>query len=280
MANRASSGSHLLGPNLPARAYSEPLESSFECLHRLVCNNLSPPESISSAFLFVRYGNQYFYEIRELLEQDFGISSTVARRLPIPMDGPFLKKCHSYSESEQGEALHQELLLRNDNSTDEAMLASVQLDGSSNFWTTLGQTVFKFTRCLRITQNQVFPWAPAEHKEGYRFPWLEDSKVDFEDPVNFLNSIFFPLPEKWGLRGDPFLWVDLARRAAHLSRYEIGSGVAQWLQGEFLSLTGHPLTPSGDIFVSRYDCGGMSSGFISLDWWFDEGQKILLDRTA
>jgi hypothetical protein len=38
------------------------------------------------------------------------------------------------------------------------------------------------------------------------------------DMNHFTNSLFYPRPDQWGLRGDPMLWTDLENHVRQLSR--------------------------------------------------------------
>jgi hypothetical protein len=45
----------------------------------------------------------------------------------------------------------------------------------------------------------------------------------------------------------------------------------QLLHEQFKNLTGESAQPGRNIFVAKYDTGGMSSGTVSSDFWLDKG---------
>lgn len=56
------------------------------------------------------------------------------------------------------------------------------------------------------------------------------------------------------------------------------SDLDAWIIDEHLSLTGKELTINSNVFVEEFDRGGMSSGYIFGEWWFDIGIPILKER--
>ena len=273
-----SNGPHLIAPDLPVRAHSEELESYFEQLHRLVYRNASIPSSLDSAFLFVRPGTQLFYLIRDLLEQDFGISHQVARALPTPEVSSLLSICDKYSDSLEGHEIFLKLKSSGSDFLSSNTVIKGQFSSFDGFWKTLGFTMWTFTRCLRIVQRRVFPLVAESYKERYRFQWLQESGPELEDPSHSLDSLFFPLPQTWGLQADPFLWIDLAEAACVKSMPQSRDELETWIDQIFLERVGQNLVSEGQVMMNRYSSLGMSGNFVSMDWWFEVGRHILLKR--
>src|SRR3954452_12807965 len=75
-------------------------------------------------------------------------------------------------------------------------------------------------------------------------------------------ALFREEPPHWGLRGDPFLWADMARRLKSVACPPSPEAVRAIIEGAFAELTGHPISHPDSFFVERYSRGGMSSGYI------------------
>ena len=56
-----SPGSHLLGPNLPVRAYSEALEAEYLNMHRDLCILVEVPNTLNSAACLCEQLEESFY---------------------------------------------------------------------------------------------------------------------------------------------------------------------------------------------------------------------------
>lgn len=84
----------------------------------------------------------------------------------------------------------------------------------------------------------------------------------------FLASIFQPRPTQWGLRGDPYLWDEMACQLADTPLPDSEATLDALLSDCFQQLTGHPLEHvAPGILVSRHRHGGLSSGHVSPDYW-------------
>jgi hypothetical protein len=167
--SRKSPGSHVISPDEPIKGFSPELESYFEQLHRLQCNSLLIPESIVSISLFCLQMKTLYYPMRELLEDDFGISKFAAEQLPIPAISDTLKLLHFWEEDSQGEAEY------------GARLGSQEASSflnSSDCWKQYRWNIFEADRMLKITRNRIEPTQPE--KSGYRFPWLDQPHLRFD----------------------------------------------------------------------------------------------------
>ncbi|EAQ47309.1 hypothetical protein MED193_18989 [Roseobacter sp. MED193] len=97
-----------------------------------------------------------------------------------------------------------------------------------------------------------------------------------------LSDLFTPFPEKFGLRGDPYLWGMMAARLNY-SWLNEDEDEPLSLEGEikraFRELTGQNWDDAPDEFqVEALNHGGMSGGWISMDWWRRTGLPLLRDR--
>lgn len=90
-------------------------------------------------------------------------------------------------------------------------------------------------------------------------------------------SLFQPEPVQWGLRGDPYLWAELARAYESAPTSILTAQFASTLSERISELLGDPLS-RGVTFVERYAHSGMSSGQVGHDWWIDDAIPLLLGR--
>ncbi len=99
--------------------------------------------------------------------------------------------------------------------------------------------------------------------------------------IRRVSELFEPAPAQWGLRGDPWLWAEMAAQLSDLPLPADPAGLDALLAAQFQRLVGTPLdAPVASVFVARYDHGGMSSGMISLGFWRDTGLPLLRSRHA
>ena len=106
--SRQSPGNHLLGPNRPVRAYSEALEAEYLSMHRDLCILVEMPTTLDSAACLCEQLEESFYTARELLEQDFGISASLARSIPNPICDQFIVSCQARATTDKGQAQYME----------------------------------------------------------------------------------------------------------------------------------------------------------------------------
>ena len=92
-----------------------------------------------------------------------------------------------------------------------------------------------------------------------------------------LADIFNEKPERWGLRGDPYFWDYLKERAGDKDLITCDELVA-WIKSEHLALSGEEMTPFSMVRIAEFEHGGMSSGGVSGEWWFEAGLPILKSR--
>lgn len=96
--------------------------------------------------------------------------------------------------------------------------------------------------------------------------------------MNTIADLFKTEPPQWGLRGDPYLWRDLARVFEAVPLPESADTLKAMLEAAFLTMTGHTVTEKETFFVERYAHGGMSSGHIDPGFWREKGFPLLLAR--
>lgn len=98
------------------------------------------------------------------------------------------------------------------------------------------------------------------------------------EPWAVVSDLFDPAPEKWGLRGDPFLWLEMRRTLAHTVLPDTGDGLADIVHGAYTAITGYQLTPVSSHQVSYLSRGGMSGGMVCGEFWCHKAIPLLQQR--
>jgi hypothetical protein len=93
-----------------------------------------------------------------------------------------------------------------------------------------------------------------------------------------IAEIFHDEPPHWGLRGDPYLWAEMARRFKEVVCPATPNSLIIMIEHAFAELTGFPISHRDDIYVERYSHGGMSSGEVSPEYWRNTALPLLRKR--
>lgn len=93
-----------------------------------------------------------------------------------------------------------------------------------------------------------------------------------------LADLFEHEPAQWGLRGDPYLWRDM-RATLEIAPYpHTDVQLVALLEATYQQLTGVSLSRAEPVFVERYSHGGMSSGYVSPQFWVETAIPLLQAR--
>ena len=92
------------------------------------------------------------------------------------------------------------------------------------------------------------------------------------------DDLFRDPPPRWGLRGDPHLWVEMRAALGEAPVPDNRDDGLAMLTTAWEALAGLPLSSSGTIKLSRLDHGGMSGGLVSAPFWRHVAIPLLLDR--
>lgn len=91
--------------------------------------------------------------------------------------------------------------------------------------------------------------------------------------------LFDAHPEQWGLRGDPYLWQELADGFKTTPLPATEHEFEALLADAFQRYTLDSLKSDQDsIYIERFARGGMSSGHVSLEFWRDQAIPLLMQR--
>jgi|SRR5690554_2454829 len=95
-----------------------------------------------------------------------------------------------------------------------------------------------------------------------------------------IEKIFLDSPESWGLRGDPFLWEELKENMMNTSDDLTYFNFKDTLKKKINDLIDSKgeINESGQIYFSSYPQDGMSGGYISKEWWEENGIPTLISR--
>jgi len=93
-----------------------------------------------------------------------------------------------------------------------------------------------------------------------------------------LAALFRSRPATWGLRGDPGLWEELEQALAGQPAPDCAEALKTLLLDTIEEVLGEPLVRGENRFVPRFARGGMSSGMVCGDFWFDTALPLLQRR--
>lgn len=160
------------------------------------------------------------------------------------------------------------------------------MNDSSAFFTEVEQfdTLESATEWLRnckvVTEDPVLAVLVEEELDRYEQGGKPAPKYPHTRKlVGKVSDLFTPEPKQWGLRGDPYLWREMAASLADVET-PISFEDLDWrITSKFRELTGTTrATTKSPIFIERYDQGGISSGMISPEFWDSTGLPELRKR--
>lgn len=93
-----------------------------------------------------------------------------------------------------------------------------------------------------------------------------------------LAAVCQPPPARWGLRGDPYLWQELAQALAAQPLPASPAAVDSYLTSIYEQLVGEAPHAGRYTFVARFAHGGMSSGHVDAGFWLTQGLPLLRGR--
>ena len=93
-----------------------------------------------------------------------------------------------------------------------------------------------------------------------------------------IRDLFRDEPTQWGLRGDPFLWRELAEFIGGRALPASAAEFRTILENAYEGLTGYPITHEKSFKVERFKSHGMSSGSVHPKFWQERGFPLLMER--
>ena len=95
---------------------------------------------------------------------------------------------------------------------------------------------------------------------------------------NRISKCFDNEPIQWGLRGDPYLLNEMKNALEHSRLTSDSEDLMQMLYKLFKELTGEDPQEGKNVFVKRYDNGGMSGGWVNSDFCLNKGFPLIMQR--
>jgi hypothetical protein len=101
-----------------------------------------------------------------------------------------------------------------------------------------------------------------------------------EPGSTWAHALFEQGPHQWGLRGDPYLWVELREMLAAHPKPRSSSELEGLLVSGWNHLTGVDVATTTDeaVRVERYPTSGMSGGFVHPVTWRERLIPMLVER--
>lgn len=93
-----------------------------------------------------------------------------------------------------------------------------------------------------------------------------------------IADLFAEEPAQWGLRGDPYLWRAMREYFAAVPLPPRVSALEEKIAHAFLVLSGQPLSAPDNFYAPQFAHGGMSSGYISPEYWRVRALPLLRKR--
>lgn len=96
--------------------------------------------------------------------------------------------------------------------------------------------------------------------------------------TRYLSEIFKERPEQYGLRGDPLFWDYLEE---YFSKVEFPYSERQLtddIYRLFVQVSKEQLHTEARPYVEEFAHGGMSSGYLSGEFWINKGIPLLVSR--
>lgn len=84
--------------------------------------------------------------------------------------------------------------------------------------------------------------------------------------------------EGWGLRGDPWLWMELRKSTSRMPLPDTAKELTAILRNLVLARTNSKMLDADSVYIARFSRGGMSGGHISLRFWEQDGIPAIVER--
>ena len=93
-----------------------------------------------------------------------------------------------------------------------------------------------------------------------------------------LSFLFTERPLKYAYRGDYYFWEYLQQYFEEHAGFSTKEDIINTLKQQFKEQSGIELTEDAMPYVQKFANGGMSSGFLSGDFWLNSVIPMLLKR--
>jgi hypothetical protein len=98
--------------------------------------------------------------------------------------------------------------------------------------------------------------------------------------MKLVADLFDPEPDRWGLRGDPWVWQAMRNHLGDTYLPPTLAEVERMLYAAFNRLVGVDLATEMEpsVYRAEFAHGGMSSGHIHIETWRVDLLPLLVDR--
>ena len=93
-----------------------------------------------------------------------------------------------------------------------------------------------------------------------------------------LSVVFAERPQKYGYRGDYYFWEYLEQYFLHHTALTEREHIEDVIKQQFKHLSGVELKTDAMPYVEELAHGGMSSGYLSGDFWLNTAIPLLQER--
>lgn len=93
-----------------------------------------------------------------------------------------------------------------------------------------------------------------------------------------LSQLFHDKPQQWGLRGDPYLWDEMAATLKERDYPETEQELAALREQTYAQLTSVSLSSPSPVYIERFSHGGMSSGYVLSEFWAKNAIPLLIEK--
>ncbi len=91
-------------------------------------------------------------------------------------------------------------------------------------------------------------------------------------------DLMFPDMGSWGYRGDPYLWRELRQALSRVPVPNTDVELQKILQNTAEAIINSNFSKESGVFVNRFSYGGMSSGWVSYEFWTTNAIPEILQR--
>lgn len=106
----------------------------------------------------------------------------------------------------------------------------------------------------------------------------QKSCIPLEHSWVTIGDLLTPELEGWGLRGDPWLWMEMRKSLSRVPLPDTLKELTALMRNVVLARTNSSMLDGDAVYIPRFSRGGMSSGHISLRFWEQEGIPAIVQR--
>lgn len=106
------------------------------------------------------------------------------------------------------------------------------------------------------------------------------SCIPLEHSWATIGDLLTPDHSGWGLRGDPWLWMEMRKSLSRVPLPDTLKELTALLRNVVLARTNSSMLDDDAVYIPRFCRGGMSSGHISLRFWEQKAIPSIVERAG